>query len=107
MSKFIEEEYIDISCDGCGAEYPEMFMVNNSLWNILGFDFQEIYCLTCTEKRLTEKFSRSFEFSDFTDCGLNELLRLGYRLGMMESSKDDRFYKGYLLGKQDTRKNIN
>jgi hypothetical protein len=96
-----DQEFYHLYCDGCGEEDPDLFMVHNWIWGVLEFDWDSIYCFSCTEKRMKEVFCRGFQFSDFTDCPLNKKIQVGYKLGMTESSSDDRFYKGYKLGQQE------
>jgi hypothetical protein len=86
---------VDFSCEACGSDYDEYYMVQNGIWKAYGAG-GGMLCIGCLEKRMGRKLGRQ----DFNDLPLNEInpetqsLRLQDRLSTEPSkaapSADDR-----------------
>ena len=91
---------VDFSCEDCGSDYDEHYMVQNDIWKAYGAG-DGMLCIGCLEKRIGRKLHRQ----DFIDLPINEInpetqsLRLQDRLSTEPSkaapSADDRREMSY------------
>jgi hypothetical protein len=91
---------VDFSCEDCGSDYDEYYMVQNDIWKTYGAG-GVMLCIGCLEKRMGRKLRRQ----DFIDLPINEInpeaqsLRLQDRLSTEPSkaapSADDRREMSY------------
>ena len=59
---------VDFSCEDCGSDYDEHYMVQNDIWKAYGAG-DGMLCIGCLEKRIGRKLRRQ----DFIDLPINEI----------------------------------
>jgi hypothetical protein len=91
---------VDFSCEDCGSDYDEHYMVQNDIWKVYGAG-KGMLCIGCLEKGM----GRKLRGQDFIDLPINEInpetqsLRLRDRLSTeplkAAPSADDRREMSY------------
>jgi hypothetical protein len=91
---------VDFSCEDCGSDYDEYYMVQNDIWKVYGAG-KGMLCIGCLEKGM----GRKLRGQDFIDLPINEInpetqsLRLRDRLSTeplkAAPSADDRREMSY------------
>ena len=59
---------VDFSCEDCGSDYDEYYMVQNDIWKTYGAG-GVMLCIGCLEERMDRKLRRQ----DFIDLPINEI----------------------------------